>query len=90
MELKGDNNKSIILTCAYRVGKGSGMVGGTSIVQQEMRALFKDNHDLAAKPRAAFNLDFSNFLTKFQNEGNEVLLLMDANLVGAKIGRRQK
>ena len=79
MELKGDNDKSIILTCAYRVGKGSGSVGGTSIVQQEMRALFKENHDLAAKPRAAFNLDFSNFSTKFQNEGKEVLLLMDAN-----------
>ena len=79
MELKCDNDKSLYLTCAYRVGKGKGSVGGTSIAQQEMRALFKTNHDLATKPRAAFNLDLTNFTTEMKNKGNEVLVLMDAN-----------
>ena len=61
MELKCDNEKSLYLTCAYRVGKGKGSVGGTSIAQQEMRAMYKMDHDLADKPRAAFNLDLTNF-----------------------------
>jgi hypothetical protein len=79
MELKGDGDKSLILTCAYRVGRSKGTIGGTSISQQEIRGLLKQNHDLASKPRAAFNLDFSNFSTEKQNEGKEVLILMDAN-----------
>ena len=79
MELKCDGDQSLILTCAYRVGKSKGSVGGTSIAQQEIRALLKTKHELATKPRAAFNQDFANFSTKLQNEGKEVLLLMDAN-----------
>jgi len=79
MEIKGDGDKSLILTCAYRVGKGKGTVGGTSIAQQEIRGLLKRNHELASKPRAAFNLDFTNFSTEKQNEGKEILILMDAN-----------
>ena len=79
MELKGSGDKSIILTCAYRVGKSKGTVGGTSIAQQEIRGLLKMKHDLASKPRAAFNLDMENFSTEHQNAGKEVLLLMDAN-----------
>ena len=79
MEIKGDGEKSLVLSCAYRVGKSKGTVGGTSIAQQEIRGLLKRNHDLASKPRAAFNLDFANFSTEMQNLGKEVLLLMDAN-----------
>ena len=79
MELMGDGEKRLILTCAYRVGKSKGTIGGTSIAQQEIRGLLKRNHELASKPRAAFNLDFSNFSTEMQNAGKEVLILMDAN-----------
>ena len=63
MELKGNEDKSIILTCSHRVGKSKGTVGETSIAQQETRGLLKINHELASKPRAAFNLDLENFST---------------------------
>ena len=78
MELKCDDS-SIILTCAYRVGKGKGSIGGTSIAQQEIRGLLRQNHSLATKPRAAFDLDMANFTIEMQNKGHKVLVMMDAN-----------
>jgi hypothetical protein len=76
--LKGARNNLVII-CGYKVGKNGGTPGGTSVAQQEVRAMLKRNHKLANNPRAAFDLDLANFCIQIQNNGDDILLMMDAN-----------
>ena len=72
-------NKNLVIISGYKVGKNSGLPGGTSIAQQEVRAMLRQNHWLANRPCKAFDTFLANFCTKQQNLGNDILLMMDAN-----------
>ena len=71
--------EEVTIICAYKVSKHKGTPGGNSVVQQEMRAMYKRNHPLADKPRLAFDSDMADFSIAQQNKGQEVFLFMDAN-----------
>ena len=76
--IRGEVNKLVIMS-GYKVGKNSGLPGGTSVAQQEVRAMLRRKHRLATKPREAFDADLIDFCTKQQNLGHDILLMMDAN-----------
>ena len=78
VKIKGETN-SLVIISGYKVGKSKGTPGGTSVAQQEIRAMMKRDHRLASKPREAFDADMIDFSIQQQNQGNEVLLMMDAN-----------
>jgi hypothetical protein len=76
--IKGKNINLVIIG-GYKVGKNNGSPGGTSVAQQEIRAMLRRDHRLANKPREAFDFDLANFCTEQQNMGHEILLMLDAN-----------
>ena len=76
--IKGQSNNLIIIG-GYKVGKNSGSPGGTSVAQQEVRAMLRRNHNMANRPREAFDNDLADFCINQQNLGNDILLMMDAN-----------
>ena len=76
--IRGQHTNLVIIS-GYKVGKNSGRPGGTSVAQQEVRAMLRRDHKLANKPREAFDEDLANFCTVQQNKGNEVILMLDAN-----------
>ena len=76
--VKGEKN-SIVIISGYKVGKNKGSPGGTSVAQQEVRAMLRRNHRFANRPREAFDTDLADFCISQQNLGNDILLMMDAN-----------
>ena len=76
--IKGNTNNIVIIS-GYKVGKNSGSPGGTSVAQQEVRAMLRRNHHFANRPRKAFDVDLTDFCIQQQNAGNDIILMMDAN-----------
>ena len=76
--LKGAVNNLVII-CGYKVGKNGGTPGGTSVAQQEVRAMLKRHHTFANNPRAAFDTDLADFCIRLQNSDHDIVLMMDAN-----------
>lgn len=70
---------NVVIIGGYKVGKQSGSPGGTSVAQQEVRAMLRRDHPHANRPRKAFDNDLADFCIRQQNLGNEIILLMDAN-----------
>jgi hypothetical protein len=73
------HNKKVTIIGGYKVGKNRGSTGGTSVAQQEVRAMLRRDHHLAHKPREAFDTDLANFCINQQNLGHNIILMMDAN-----------
>ena len=76
--IKGETN-SLVIISGYKVGKNNGSPGGTSVAQQEVRAMLRRDHQLANRPRYAFDRDMADFCINQQNLGNDIILMMDAN-----------
>jgi hypothetical protein len=77
--LEGKGNSKITIITAYRTCQGSVRNSPLGSVFVREYTYLRDNQHTSLNPRQVFLIDLQEFIQQLQDEGNAIILMMDAN-----------